>query len=63
MGNARNSSKNVGAAARVAKSSNAQHHGVPHTSSPWFAKRDAAQAAKHSKQMAELNRQNEAKNE
>jgi hypothetical protein len=63
MGNAKKSHLDVARAGKLGSNANTQHHGVPHTSSPWFAKRDAAQAAKHSKQMGQLNRENDAKNE
>ena len=51
MGNARNSSKNVSAAAKLSTNANQQHHGVPHTPQPWHAKQAAAQAAKHSRDL------------
>jgi hypothetical protein len=63
MGNARNSSRNTSRAGKLATEANTQHHGVPHTPQPWHAKQAAAQAAKFSKQMGQLNRENDAKNE
>ena len=61
--NARHSSRDTARAGKLGSNANAQHHGIPHSPEPWHAKQAAAQASKHSKQMGQLNRENEAKNE